>query len=70
MAPPSLKAVKQGANLSLTLTGQPGSSYQITGSTNLTAWSPVTNLTLSNSTAVFTQPMSGTLKFYRAMLLQ
>jgi hypothetical protein len=69
VAPPSLKAAKSGSNLSITLTGQAGSSYQIIGSTNLLVWSPVTNLTLSNSTVVFTQPLSGARRFYRAHLL-
>ncbi|HWY75086.1 MAG TPA: LamG-like jellyroll fold domain-containing protein [Verrucomicrobiae bacterium] len=61
---------KNGGNVSFTLIGQPGHTYNINASSDLKNWSTVTTVTLSNSTMVITQTMSGARKFYRAVMTQ
>jgi len=60
---------KSGGNISFTLTGQSGQIYNILTSSDLKNWSTVATVTLSNSTAVVTQPVVAARQFYRAMLV-
>ena len=53
----------------ISLSGEPGQTYAIQASTNLTDWTTITNLTLAGSSGAFEDLLgpSGYRRFYRAM---
>ncbi len=58
------------AGVRVTLTGQPGQSYAIQGSSDLTQWQTITNLALTNASGRFFDPAATKLpqRFYRAVV--
>jgi len=73
-APPAagayfLTPVAQNGAISLTLSGTPGSVYQIEASSNLVDWVAVTNITCTNGLGNFTDMNAGSYsqRFYRAV---
>ncbi len=53
------------------LAGETGRNYQLQASTNLSTWSLVTNILMTNSTMSFVDPAAGRYpcRFYRLVLL-
>jgi hypothetical protein len=70
ITPPRLLAPQvQNGLFVLTVSGDAGRTYGVLTSTNLQQWSQVTNVTLTNATAVVAAPTNGSRAFYRAKLL-
>ena len=67
-APPESPRLAIAADKSLTLTGEPGQSYTLQASTNLSLWTDWTNVALTNASAPLTDPSARELpqRFYRA----
>jgi len=67
-APPESPRLAIAADKSLTLTGEPGQSYTLQASTNLSLWTDWTNVALTNTSAPLTDPSARELpqRFYRA----
>ena len=67
-APPESSRLAIAADKSLTLTGEPGQSYTLQASTNLSLWTDWTNVALTNTSAPLTDPAARELpqRFYRA----
>lgn len=53
--------------ISFTIAGEPGATYMIEASSDLSTWSPVTSVTLSGASATFDEPRTATRRFYRVL---
>ncbi len=56
-----------GTEVQFTMTGEAGGGYEIQTSTNLTQWLPLTNFILNSESIEFSQPLSNSYRFYRAI---
>ena len=50
-----------------TIAGEPGATYMIEASSDLSTWSPVTSVTLSGASATFDEPRTAARRFYRVL---
>ncbi|HWH71574.1 MAG TPA: immunoglobulin domain-containing protein, partial [Candidatus Sulfotelmatobacter sp.] len=60
---------QQDGELRFTLVGEIGRSYTVETSADLVQWSELRTITLSGGTAQLSEPMTGTMQFFRVRLL-